>query len=48
VEGARAWLDRWIYGVADWKGFLSTLGPEAREAVRVKTPRLSESLDYGA
>ena len=48
VEGARAWLDRWIYGVADWKGFLSTLGPEAREAVRVKTPRLSEPLDYGA
>jgi glutaconate CoA-transferase subunit A len=31
-----------------WKGFLSTLGPEAREAVRVKTPRLSEPLDYGA
>ena len=48
VEGARAWLDRWIYGVADWKGFLSTLGPEAREAVRVKTPRPSEPLDYGA
>jgi glutaconate CoA-transferase, subunit A len=24
------------------------LGPEAREAVRVKTPRLSEPLDYGA
>ena len=31
-----------------WKGFRSTLGPEAREAVRVKTPRLSEPLDYGA
>jgi glutaconate CoA-transferase subunit A len=48
VEGARAWLDHWVFGVADWKGFLSTLGPEAREAVRVKTPRLSEPLDYGA
>ena len=48
VEGARAWLDRWIYGVADWNGFLAALGPEARDAVRVKTPRLSEPLDYGA
>ena len=48
VEGARAWLDRWIYGVADWNGFLAALGPKARDAVRVKTPRLSEPLDYGA
>jgi len=48
VEGARAWLDRWIFGTDDWKGFLATLGPEAREAVRVNTPRLSEPLDYGA
>jgi glutaconate CoA-transferase subunit A len=48
VEGTRAWLDHWVFGVADWKGFLSTLGPEVREAVRVKTPRLSEPLDYGA
>ena len=38
----------WIYGVTDGKGVLSTLGPEAREAVRVKTPLLSEPLDYGA
>ena len=48
VEGARAWLDRWIYGIPDRKGFISTLGPEAREAVRVKTSRLSEPLDCGA
>ena len=34
--------------VPDRKGLLSTLGPEARETVRVKTPRLSEPLDYGA
>jgi hypothetical protein len=27
---------------------ISTLGPEAREAVRVMKPRLSEPLDYGA
>ena len=48
VDGARAWLDHWVLGVADSKGFLSTLGPEARKAVRVKTPRPSEPLDYGA
>jgi len=48
VDGTRAWLDRWVYGVPDWKGFLATLGAAALDAVRVKTPRLSESLDYGA
>src|SRR6266581_589486 len=21
VDGTRAWLDRWVYGVPDWKGF---------------------------
>jgi len=48
VDGTRAWLDRWVYGVPDWKGFLATLGAAALDAVRAKTPRLSESLDYGA
>jgi glutaconate CoA-transferase subunit A len=48
VDGTRAWLDRWVYGVPDWKGFLAALGAAALDAVRVKTPRLSESLDYGA
>jgi glutaconate CoA-transferase subunit A len=47
-EGTRAWLDRWVYGVADWKGFLERLGPDAQQAVRITTPRLSEPLDYGA
>jgi glutaconate CoA-transferase subunit A len=47
VEGMQAWLDRWIHGVADWKGFLSLVGRGALEAVRVKAPRLSEPLDYG-
>jgi glutaconate CoA-transferase subunit A len=47
VEGMQAWLDRWIHGVADWKGFLSLVGRDALEAVRVKAPRLSEPLDYG-
>jgi glutaconate CoA-transferase subunit A len=48
VDGTRAWLDRWVHGVPDWKGFLAALGAAALDAVRVKTPRLSESLDYGA
>jgi glutaconate CoA-transferase subunit A len=48
VEGSRAWLDRWVFGVVDWKGFLDLLGPDAQRAVRITTPRLSEPLDYGA
>ena len=47
-EGTRAWLDRWVYGVTDWKGFLGRLGPHAQHAVGITTPRLSEPLDYGA
>ncbi len=48
VEGFRDWLDRWVFGVADWKGFLERLGPEALEIVRIKRPLPSEPLDYGA
>jgi glutaconate CoA-transferase, subunit A len=47
-EGTRAWLDHWVYGVADWTGFLERLGPDAQAAVRIITSRLSEPLDYGA
>ena len=47
-DGMRAWLDRWVYGVKDWPGFLDLLGHEARAAVRITSPRLSEPLDYGA
>jgi len=48
AEGSRAWLDRWVFGVGDWKGFLDLLGADAQRAVRITTPRLSEPLDYGA
>ena len=48
VEGTRAWLDRWVHGVPDWKGFLDAVGAPALDAVRIKTKRLSEPLDYGA
>jgi len=47
-DGMHAWLDRWVYGVKDWPGFLDLLGHEARAAVRITSPRLSEPLDYGA
>jgi glutaconate CoA-transferase, subunit A len=47
-EGTRAWLDRWVYGVADWKGFLDRLGPDAQQTVRITMSRPSEPLDYGA
>ena len=47
-EGTRAWLDRWVYGAADWKGFLGLLGEDAMRDVRITSPRLSEPLDYGA
>jgi glutaconate CoA-transferase subunit A len=48
VEGFREWLDRWVYGVSDWKGFLDRVGRETLEGIRVKRPRPSEPLDYGA
>jgi len=47
-DGIRAWLDRWVYGVKDWPGFLDLLGHGAQAAVRITSPRLSEPLDYGA
>jgi glutaconate CoA-transferase subunit A len=47
-EGTRAWLVRWVYGIADWKGFLGRLGEDALRAVRITSSRLSEPLDYGA
>ena len=48
VEGFRAWLDKWVLGVPDWKGFLDLLGTETLERLRVREHRPSEPLDYGA
>ncbi len=47
LEGYRAWLDKWVFGVEDWKGFLEMAGPETLEQLRVKRHILSEPLDYG-
>jgi hypothetical protein len=43
-----AWVGNVSAGLGHNHQRAVALGPEAREAVRVKTPRLSEPLDYGA
>ena len=48
VEGNRAWLDRWVHGVGDWPGYLDRVGADVLEEIRIKRPRPSEPLDYGA
>jgi len=48
VEGFQQWLDRWVRSVPDWPGFLARLEPGFLDAIRVKHPRPSEPLDYGA
>jgi hypothetical protein len=48
VEGNRAWLERWVFAVDDWRGFLDRVGPEVLEQVRIRQHLLSEPLDYGA
>jgi glutaconate CoA-transferase subunit A len=47
-EGMRDWLARWVLAVDDWNGFLAKVGAETLEAIRVKRPRPSLPLDYGA
>jgi glutaconate CoA-transferase subunit A len=48
VDGNRAWLARWVYGVDDWKGFLDQVGRDVLERLRITDHRPSEPLDYGA
>jgi glutaconate CoA-transferase subunit A len=47
-EGFRHWLDEWVLGVSDWKGFLDRLGPATLKSLMPKRSRLSEPLEYGA
>ena len=47
-EGFARWLDEWVFGVADWKGFLDKLGPETLKPLMPKRSLLSEPLEYGA
>ncbi len=48
VDGNQRWLDQWVFGVDDWKGFLDRVGSEMLEQIRIKQPLFSEPLDYGA
>jgi glutaconate CoA-transferase subunit A len=48
VEGNRDWLERWVFGVDDWKGFLDRVGAATIEQIKIGDHRPSEPLDYGA
>lgn len=48
VDGFQKWLAHWVHEVPDWPGFLSRLDAGVLDALRVKRPRPSEPLDYGA
>jgi glutaconate CoA-transferase subunit A len=45
-EGFARWLDDWVLGVGDWKGFLDRLGPDTLKQLVPKRRLLSEPLDY--
>ena len=47
-EGFVRWLDDWVIGAGDWKGFLDRLGPDTLKQLVPKRPHLSEPTDYGA
>ncbi len=48
VDGNQRWLDQWVFGVDDWKGFLDRVGSEVLEQIRIRQHLFSEPLDYGA
>jgi len=48
VDGTRAWLDRWVFGVDDWRGFLDRVGRDVLDALRVTPAPCSAPIDYGA
>jgi glutaconate CoA-transferase, subunit A len=48
VDGNRAWLDRWVFGVDDWSGFLDRVGGDVLDALRVRPAPCSAPTDYGA
>jgi glutaconate CoA-transferase subunit A len=47
-EGFRHWLDEWVLGVGDWKGFLDRLGADTLKSLMPRRSQLSEPLEYGA
>ena len=45
-EGFARWLDDWVIGAGDWKGFLDRLGPDTLKQLVPKRPLPSEPTDY--
>jgi glutaconate CoA-transferase subunit A len=46
-EGFACWLDDWVLGVADWKGFLDRVGADVLARLAPRQRLHSEPLDYG-
>jgi glutaconate CoA-transferase subunit A len=45
-EAVRAWLDEWVFGVADRAEYWERLGPAVHDRLAVK-PRWSQPVNYG-
>jgi glutaconate CoA-transferase, subunit A len=45
--GYLRWLETWVHGVRDRKGYLKKLGDERVKSLKVKRPRKSIPVDYG-
>jgi glutaconate CoA-transferase subunit A len=45
-DGYARWLEDWVLGVGDWKGFLDRLGGDTLKRLTPTRPLLSEPLDY--
>ena len=46
-DGFARWVDEWVIGAGDWKGFLDRLGADTLVRLKPARPQLSEPLDYG-
>jgi glutaconate CoA-transferase subunit A len=47
TEGSEAWLDEWVYGVADRAAYLTKLGSERLAGLAITEHRLAAEVDYG-
>ena len=46
-DGYEKWLDKWVYGVDDREHYMSLLGDERIDNLKIKTPAPSVPVDYG-
>ena len=46
-DGYEKWLDKWVYGVDDREHYLSLLGDERIDNLKIKIPAPSVPVDYG-